>query len=170
MLRLYWHVWLIACLSIGASGQSPAGEPRFEVASVKPNRTRVRSSIDFAKGGERFTATNTPLGALIIIAYDVTVRQLSGPQGPLSERYDIAATTERPVKAGDMLPMLRALLAERFHLVVRRETRDVPVLALTVAKGGPKTAPRQPAGERRAAASDARPRGRNRNGRRSPDL
>jgi uncharacterized protein (TIGR03435 family) len=85
-----------------------------------------------------------PLGALIIIAYDVTVRQISGPQGPLSERYDIAATTEHPVKAGDMLARLRALLAERFHLVVRRETRDVPVLALTVAKGGPKLRPGNP--------------------------
>ena len=34
--------------------------------------------------------------------------------------------------------MLQALLAERFKLKVRRETRQVPVYALVVAKGGPK--------------------------------
>jgi uncharacterized protein (TIGR03435 family) len=33
--------------------------------------------------------------------------------------------------------MLRTLLVERFKLVVHRENRDVPVYALTVAKGGP---------------------------------
>jgi len=33
-------------------------------------------------------------------------------------------------------PMLRALLGERFHLKVRRETSEGPVYKLTVAKGG----------------------------------
>jgi uncharacterized protein (TIGR03435 family) len=34
--------------------------------------------------------------------------------------------------------MLQALLAERFKLVMRRETEDVSIYVLTVAKGGPK--------------------------------
>ena len=34
--------------------------------------------------------------------------------------------------------MLGPLLAERFHLVFHRETRELPVFALLVAKGGPK--------------------------------
>ena len=34
--------------------------------------------------------------------------------------------------------MLRTLLAERFKLAVRRETRDLPVYELAIAKGGPK--------------------------------
>jgi len=38
-------------------------------------------------------------------------------------------------------PMLRALLGERFHLKVRRETREGPVYELTAAKGGAKTPP-----------------------------
>ena len=37
-----------------------------------------------------------------------------------------------------MILMLQALLADRFKLKVRRETRQVPVYALVVAKGGPK--------------------------------
>jgi uncharacterized protein (TIGR03435 family) len=35
-------------------------------------------------------------------------------------------------------PMLQALLEDRFRLRVHRETREVPVYALTVAKSGPK--------------------------------
>jgi uncharacterized protein (TIGR03435 family) len=97
--------------------------------------------MDFSKGGERFTATNMPLGALILIAYDITVRQLSGPGAVLSEKYDIAAKAEHPARPGEILRMLQALLADRFKLVVRRETREVPVYALTIAKGGPKLHP-----------------------------
>jgi uncharacterized protein (TIGR03435 family) len=37
--------------------------------------------------------------------------------------------------------MLRALLEERFKLKIHRETREIPVYALTVAKRGPKLQP-----------------------------
>jgi len=111
---------------------------RFDVASIKPNRARGASTIEFEIGGQRFSATNMPLGALILVAYDITVRQLSGPGEALSERYDVLAKAERPIKAGELRQMLQALLADRFRLRVRRETREVPVFALTLAKGGPK--------------------------------
>jgi uncharacterized protein (TIGR03435 family) len=38
-------------------------------------------------------------------------------------------------------PMLQALLADRFKLAMRRDTREAPVYALTLAKGGPKLKP-----------------------------
>ena len=34
--------------------------------------------------------------------------------------------------------MLQSLLAERFHLVMRHDTREMPVYALVVDKNGPK--------------------------------
>src|SRR5262249_22166 len=37
-----------------------------------------------------------------------------------------------------MRPMLQALLADRFKLSIRRETKELPVYKVTVAKGGPK--------------------------------
>jgi uncharacterized protein (TIGR03435 family) len=127
----------------------------FEVASVRPNRTGARGgSLDFPAGRDRLSMTNMPLGALILTAYDLTVRQLSGPGELLSERYDIQAKSETPGSADTMRGMLRALLAERFRLVAHWETREVPVYALTVAKNGPKLresdaaavdAPRMPA-------------------------
>jgi uncharacterized protein (TIGR03435 family) len=129
---------LIVFLSIAARGQDPKGAA-FEVASVKVNRTGNRGgSMDFSKGGERFTATNMPFGALVLVAYNITVRQLSGAPAFLSDKYDIVAKAESPVSPDEMLRMLQALLAERFKLLVRHETREVPVYALTIAKGGAK--------------------------------
>jgi uncharacterized protein (TIGR03435 family) len=129
---------LLALLSFVACGQVPAPPPVFEVASVKLNGAAIRGSVEFSKGGERFTAVNMPLGALLLIAYHVTVRQLLGPEQAFSERYDVLAKAEYPVSANEMLNMLQALLVERFKLAVRRETREVPVFALTIAKGGPR--------------------------------
>ena len=104
---------------------------------MRLNRTGVRGgSLEFAKGGERFTAINMPFGALVLTAYNITVRQLSGPGEFLSERYDVAAKAEHPVKPPEMLRMLQNLLQERFRLVLRRESKEVPVYELTVARGG----------------------------------
>jgi uncharacterized protein (TIGR03435 family) len=97
--------------------------------------------MEFSRGGERFTAVNMPLAAIVVVAYNITVRQLSGSDPLLFERYDIAAKAERPARKDDMLRMLQALLADRFQLAVRRETKEVPVYALTVAKGGTKLRP-----------------------------
>jgi len=36
------------------------------------------------------------------------------------------------------LPMMQSLLADRFQLKVHREIRQLPILRLVVAKGGPK--------------------------------
>jgi uncharacterized protein (TIGR03435 family) len=64
-----------------------------------------------------------------------------------SARYDIEAKPEvGAIPAGahgravwdKTRLMLRTLLAERFKLAVRRETRELPIYELTIAKGGPK--------------------------------
>jgi uncharacterized protein (TIGR03435 family) len=133
MGRILAAVMLVVFLPLGVAGQSA-----FEVASIRVNRSRDRGSIEFPKGGQRFTATNMPPAAIVLVAYGVTVRQFSGSDPLLAERYDIAAKAEHPVRPEEMLRLLQVLLAERFHLVVRRETREVPVYALTVARGGPK--------------------------------
>jgi uncharacterized protein (TIGR03435 family) len=56
-----------------------------------------------------------------------------------SDRFDIAAKSERAEDGqAELMAMLRTLLAERFKLVVHRETRNVQALVLEVAKGGSK--------------------------------
>jgi uncharacterized protein (TIGR03435 family) len=133
---------LMACVLMGASAATAGWGQVFEVSSVRVNKSGARSgTMEFSPGHDRFRMTNMPLGALILVAYDITVRQLAGAEWLGSERYDIAAKAERAVTREEMLEMLRRLLAERFRLAVRREPREVAVYALTVAKSGPKLKP-----------------------------
>jgi uncharacterized protein (TIGR03435 family) len=68
-----------------------------------------------------------------------------GPAWIHSDRYDIDATAEgAPGQAVMSGPMMQALLEDRFQLKIHRETREIPVYALTVAKGGPKLQVAQP--------------------------
>jgi len=56
-----------------------------------------------------------------------------------SERYTIEAKADKPADRDTMRgAMLQTILEDRFKVKIRRETREVPLLALTVAKGGPK--------------------------------
>ena len=58
--------------------------------------------------------------------------------GPLSEAMQAMPSRERQEKTE---LMEQSLLAERFKLKVHFETRELPVFALVVAKGGPKLTP-----------------------------
>jgi uncharacterized protein (TIGR03435 family) len=65
-----------------------------------------------------------------------------GPAWINSDRYQITAKAEGTPGMEMMRgPMLQALLEDRFKLKIRRESREVPAYAMTVAKGGPKLKP-----------------------------
>jgi uncharacterized protein (TIGR03435 family) len=78
---------------------------------------------------------------LIAEAYHVYDYQVSGgPKWIDDDRFDIeakAAGGTRPTKA-ELRSMLQKLLADRFSVVLHRETRNLPVYALELGKGGPK--------------------------------
>ena len=116
--------------------------PKFEVASVKPSNSADRrplvNGFNVASGGQ-FTASNVTLKLLIRQAYNIKDFQISGGPGWTgSDLFDIAAKPEGPTKPDQFALMLQSLLADRFHLAIRRETRELPVYALVVAKSGPK--------------------------------
>jgi bla regulator protein blaR1 len=129
-----------------ASGPRPA----FEVASVKLNKSEERRMGFRILPGGHFTATNLPLFALIANAYRVpfqSSRLSGGPEWIRSERYDIDAKADKSsIPAGAtatdrealVMRMLQALLADRFKLVMRRETKEIPVYALVAGKNGHK--------------------------------
>ena len=108
----------------------------FEVASIKVSKVdNARQWGQFYDGG-RFSATNTPLAWLIRVAYDLPLtssQPVGGPDWLNSERYNIEAKASAgaiplglPLAAreGKMKPMLQALLADRFKLLLRHETRE----------------------------------------------
>lgn len=118
------------------------GLPRFELASVKPGRTNGPFSSDTLPGG-RFTATNYSLDMLIRTAFGVEDYQVAGVPGKLgAEPYNIDAKTAgpHPQRLGreEEQQLLQALLLDRFALSFHRETRDMPLYSLIVAKNGPR--------------------------------
>jgi len=83
---------------------------------------------------------NFSLKQLILFAYDVPNNQVLGVEAWMdSNHFDIQATTESNATVKQVEgPMLQALLEERFHLKVHRETMERPVYELIVEKGGVK--------------------------------
>jgi uncharacterized protein (TIGR03435 family) len=66
------------------------------------------------------------------------LRVEGGPSWMQSEHYSVSAKADAPPAHSQMMlgPMLQALLEERFQLKKHREPREMPVYAMTVAKGG----------------------------------
>ena len=130
-----------------ALGTAPAA-PMFESAMIRPNNGKSFETWIMWKAG-RFMATNFTLQKLIQSAYGVQSDRISGgPDWLNSQGYDIDAKADESVI--DELHELRrnqglteqkrlqALLADRFKLTLHRETKEVSVYALVIAKNGPK--------------------------------
>jgi uncharacterized protein (TIGR03435 family) len=141
-----------AALGVFAAMCGVAQAPGFEVASIKPNASPDFRSMGYhLLPGGRFTATNLPVRMLVSLAYNVPINpseRISGlPDWTLEQRYDIdAKAPEGTLPAGlpdvelkrRMRLMLQKLLADRFKMAVRQETKEVTAYVLSVAKDGPK--------------------------------
>jgi uncharacterized protein (TIGR03435 family) len=142
MAGLIMVVAAFAVLVGEANGQTGVErEPAFEVASVRPNRSRdVGTNFDIR--GDRFTAINATLRELIRVAYRIRDLQIAdAPDWLASERYDVIAKAAAPLKMSAFPLELRPLLAERFRLKVHHETREAAIYALVVASPDGKLGP-----------------------------
>ncbi len=122
---------------------------KFEVASVKLNKSGSQRSPSMILPGGGFTATNNTVRALILNAYNQIPPYLlsGGPSWIDSDTYDVDARPPDgaipPGLRGRPLwdktrAMLRALLADRFHLEIRTMGKEMPLYEISVAKNGPK--------------------------------
>ncbi len=140
-----------ACaMSIHAAQQS-AG-PSFEVASVKRNTSGDNGVLGFQAGG-RFRAVNITLWRLLAEAYADApgsypasrplprVRIVGGPSWLDTERFDVEARPEGTPDAAQSHAMLRALLADRFGIRARLETRELPIYRLVKARADGRLGP-----------------------------
>ncbi|HTA41967.1 MAG TPA: TIGR03435 family protein [Bryobacteraceae bacterium] len=127
---------ILIVLSAAALAQplpAAASQPAFEVASIKSSTDRQHGNVtEIAPGGERFTATNASLKLLLMTAYGVNDRQISGgPSWLNSEFYDIQAKAERPSSPEQVHLMLQTLLQERFKLRLHKTTEQQAMYVLT---------------------------------------
>src|SRR6266567_4449903 len=75
---------------------------------------------------------------LICLAYSVRREQVNGPDWIAGQRFDIYAKSPEGSSEKDLPQILQALLEDRFRLVLHRESRERPGLALVVAEDGPR--------------------------------
>jgi uncharacterized protein (TIGR03435 family) len=146
---------LVPLVAAGLWAPSPTHAQTFEVASIRLNT----SGCAGGRGGGgptpgRLSVKCIAIKDLIQAAYgtfahgpppDPRLPQVLGAPGWVeSDTYDIAAKPAGNAGIDEVTidkiygPMLRTLLEDRFKLKIHRETRELPVYALTVAKGGPK--------------------------------
>src|SRR5271169_3033861 len=127
---------LYSAIALGLSAQTAS----FEVASIKPNRSGGGPSSIRGSAG-RISMENVSLKKVTLWAYGIPDDReyaLVGPDWLTTEHFDVQATFPSDTSEQQARAMTQALLAERFKLALHRETRQLPVYALVVAKNGPK--------------------------------
>jgi len=116
-------------------------EPKFVMADVHASTTArgfVQNFGGVLRAG-KYVNRDATLLDLIEAAYGVTEDSIAGGPGWLSsDVFDVIAKVPDGTTPAKANLMLRALLADRFRLVARNDTRPVPRYVLTVAKGGSK--------------------------------
>lgn len=134
----------------GAFGHAQSPATAFEVASIRPNKTGGegrRPPFPFSSPGSEGTISASPgtlsmrdvtLNSCIEWAYRVQESQVSGPEWIGVDRFDVIAKTTAPATDSQLRVMLQALLAERFKVVLHRESKPTAGYALVVGKNGPK--------------------------------
>jgi len=134
-----------ACLASFGLGfaQQATDKPSFEVASVKPSDPNPSNPMWVGMSADRalVTYTNITLRDCIRAAYRVRDSQIIGPEWIANARFEITAKLAAGASPDQIPEMLQVLLAERFKLTLRRDTKEQPVYALTVGKDGPKLKP-----------------------------
>jgi uncharacterized protein (TIGR03435 family) len=135
-----------------ASAAAPTLE--YEVATIKPNKSDIAPAAMVTDDG--LDMRNVPLRILLSIAFGLSGDRITGGPDWLNDRYDISAKMDPAV--GDALKkmnpldrrtarqrMMQALLIDRFKIVYHRDTKELPVFLMVVAKGGPKLQEGKPA-------------------------
>ncbi len=134
--------------------------PAFETASIKPTPPGGNPAVSWSIGplpGGGLRAEGLSLKGIILWAYELQEYQVSGgPSWVDSVHWSILAKAPEAQKPEDSLQWkdmnpeqqkryisvgrqrMQALLAERFHLVLQRETKEGQIYALTVGKNGSK--------------------------------
>ncbi|MEO8594895.1 MAG: TIGR03435 family protein [Candidatus Solibacter sp.] len=127
---------MLRFLSVVLLAASAQAQPAFDVASIKPSDRNL--TVPYRLGPDVLSTEGT-LMHLVMMAYSVESAQVvGGPPWAQSQFFNVQAKTAGPATAAQLRVMLQVLLADRFHLVLRRDTRMMSGYALIVDKNGPK--------------------------------
>jgi uncharacterized protein (TIGR03435 family) len=128
------RVALIAVLAPLAFGQAL---PEFEVASIKPAAPGLeRVDLGYHIDGAMVSCRALSLRDLMRLAYNVKDYQIVAPAWLAENRFDLSARLPDGAKPEQIRDMIKSLLAERFHLKTHTDSKEFPVYALVLGKGG----------------------------------
>jgi uncharacterized protein (TIGR03435 family) len=131
---------LAATISAAALAQSTETAPAFEIADVhaspRSRDTGMRTSV---RPG-RYELRSATIIDLIRLAYGIDADKiLGGPAWVDYDRFDVLAKIPSKTPPQDTLKlMLQSLLADRFKLVLHKDTRPAAGFVLSAGKGKPK--------------------------------
>ena len=138
MIRAFASLTFLALISPPSFAESAGSSPTFELADVHvSSHTTNPNFIGGRLHGDRYLLHNATMVDMISLAYDIRSENiLSGPAWLDIDRFDVSARAPKGTSPDDVKLMLRALLTERFNLVLHNDTRPIPSYVLRVDKDG----------------------------------
>jgi uncharacterized protein (TIGR03435 family) len=142
-------ILVLGVLSVLSGGASFAQTPTFEVASIKPSAPDTQRGGGFGMSPSGlFQVQGLSLAELIQAAYSdgrpfYRFQLTGGPDWLDSARFDITASSSvRNATPAQTMAIVKAILIERFKVVVRQQTTDAPIYILTLANKDGSLGPR----------------------------
>jgi uncharacterized protein (TIGR03435 family) len=131
------RLYAVALLSGAAFSQSSETAPMFEISDVHPSAKS--GANQFRKGpamrGGRYELRTATMVDLVAAAYGFqNDKVLGGPSWLEMTRFDVIAKAAPDSTLETLRPALQKLLAERFKLVVHKDTKPLPTYALLAGK------------------------------------
>jgi len=115
--------------------------PKFEVATIKPAAPSDNGMLRFTPDG--ISIQGIPMKMLLRECFGVEDDRILGEPNWVKNRFDIEAKVDaedapklKDMKFDQRRAMVLPLLEDRFNLKYHHETRELPMYALVVAKGG----------------------------------
>lgn len=141
MKRTLAGIGLIVLFRGLAICQSDAAKPAFDAADVRlsPRSDWVKDGLHAMQVGfvtsDRYELRKATMLDLIRTAYNVEAdKVVGGPSWLDYDRFDIAGKTKSGTRPETLRQMLQTVLADRFSLVVKKDTRQVPGYVLSMGK------------------------------------
>ena len=116
-------------------------DPDWEVATVKPSDPNDPGGQHIQMRGRYVMLLDTTAEQFLMLGYGMQKSQLVNVPGWVTtEKWDVSGVpdVEGAPSLRQLQGMMQKILTERFGMKLHHEQREMPVFALTVAKGGPK--------------------------------
>ena len=142
MMKSFAGLSFVVLLAGAVLGQSSSTAPSFDVADVHV-RAHSSNPTPYMTGGVlrggRYDLRNATMVDLISTAYGVDADTvLGGPNWLETDRFDVIAKAPPSTSPDTVKVMLQAMLAERFTLVLHKDTKPQSAFALTAGSGNQK--------------------------------